>query len=368
MTTIPTPKLATEYLNLKSRALRDLAWSFSCSSLFVAVPSLPHEWFKDDYIVKAQLLQWLRSVDESPALLNKHLSQQRSTRLGIYFEQLLSFYFNYYEYSSKKRFTLLAKNHQVIEKKRTLGEFDFIVLDNINGDIKHIEVAVKFYLGHPNYNQAGIHPIEKNQPLHNWHNWIGPNFRDTLAIKMRHLQMHQLPLSQSVVGQDSLGQLLQRNNTDISTNSIKPADVGCRLHLSGRFFSPLFESMPAPDYAQYPIANFWLYLSEFINAITVNESGHSRWQEKLQERYKTAEVHYCLLPKQYWLSEITAQDIIDAQLLLLDEASLWTFLQRDDQENQWHLAIIDTQLFAQQSSNSSALHIEHGRFFIIKKE
>jgi hypothetical protein len=69
-----------------------------------------------------------------------------------------------------------------------LGEFDFIIFDRKTQKINHVEVAVKFYLGHQNYNQSTCKPIKKNLPLHNWHNWVGPNFRDTLAIKMRHLQ------------------------------------------------------------------------------------------------------------------------------------------------------------------------------------
>ncbi len=365
---MPSPKLALEFLALKSRALRDLAWSFTCSSLFLPIPTLPREWFERDYIAGAHFLQWLHLMDESPALLAEHLSEQRSTRLGIYFEQLLSFYFSYYESNGKKRFELLAKNYQVIEKKRTIGEFDFIVLDNISGHIKHIEVAVKFYLGHDNYNQSGIHPIEKNRPLYNWHNWIGPNFRDTLAIKMRHLQEHQLLLGQSIAGKESLTQLLQP--TRLCATS--PAEIQCRLHMSGRFFSPLFESIDSPHYAQHSSTNFWLYYPDVTDTVATNDS-HNNWHKKVQNLYQITDIQYCLLPKQYWLSELTASDIEEAHLQLFEHDSLVEFLKSDWQESQWHLAIIDRkradkQMLHKQSNSTQTLRIEHGRFFIIRKD
>ncbi len=365
-------KLAPEFLALKSRALRDLAWSLTCSSLFSPIPSLPSEWFKSDYFAEDQFLAWLQYIDASPTILAEHLSQQRSTRLGIYFEQLLSFYFSYYECNGRKRFELLAKNYQVIEKKRTLGEFDFIVLDNTNGDIKHIEVAVKFYLGHHNYNQSNIYPIEKNRPLHNWHNWVGPNFRDTLAIKMRHLQEHQLLLSQSNAGTESLTQLLSKSHIDTSPFQTAAKPIQCRLHMSGRFFSPLLESIDNPLYAKNTATDFWLYYSDFIDALTPNTS-QKNWHKSILDLYKTTEVQYCLLPKQYWLSEITEKDIEEAQLQLLDENCLLNFLTNDTEENQWHLAIIDRQrvdkrILSKQNKNAHTLHIEHGRFFIIRKE
>lgn len=359
--TLSRATLAPEFLALKNRSLRDLAWSLLYSSLFAPIPKLPPEWFDSDYIDSANtkhFLLWLQQIDENPLLLNEHLAAQRSTRLGIYFEQLLSFYFHYYEINGERQFDLLAKNHQVNEDKRTLGEFDFIIFDRKTHRIKHVEVAVKFYLGHQDYNSSARNPIEKNRPLHNWHNWVGPNFRDTLAIKMRHLQEHQLQLGKSVSGAQSLKDLLQikgyKNNID--------QDITCRLHISGRFFTPLFTDIQAPTYcAQNNITNFWLYHSETINSVEKEE-----WNKKINRADKSENSQYCLLPKQYWLSELTLEDIEQGELQLLSKDTLLQFLATDPLENEWHFAIIDTQKIDDQKNNKKQiLSIELGRFFII---
>jgi hypothetical protein len=349
MLTVSRVTLPPAFLALKCRPLRDLAWSLLYSTLFNPIPKLPAEWFNSDYIDSTNtpyFLSWLQKIDSNPLALNKHLAEQRSTRLGIYFEQLLSFYLKYYEINGERQFDLLAKNHQVNEDKRTLGEFDFIVFDRKAQCIKHIEVAVKFYLGHQNYNQFTLKPIEKNRPLHNWHNWVGPNFRDTLAIKMRHLQEHQLQLGRTLSGSQSLMDLMKTNGYK---NKIEE-NVTCRLHISGRFFTPLSLDIEPPTYcAQNKIENFWLYRSETNN--------------KLE---KTENSRYCLLPKQYWLSELTLEDIEYGELQLLSKEALLKFLAAETQENEWHFAIIDNnKIDAQKNNKNQILSIELGRFFII---
>ena len=341
--------LAPEFLALKSRPLRDLAWSLLYSSLFVPIPSLPTEWFNHDYIDNTDtrhFLLWLQKIDKSPLLLDTHLAEQRSTRLGIYYEQLLSFYFAYYEINGERRFDLLAKNHQVNEAKRTLGEFDFIIFDRSTQCVKHVEVAVKFYLGHENYNDSSLRPIKKNKPLHNWHNWVGPNFRDTLAIKMRHLQEHQLQLGKSAAGAQSLIDLMNSRGYNSSVDQ----DITCRLHISGRFFSPRVTAIESPSYcAASHMTNFWLYRTDTLKDL--EESENTR---------------YCLLPKQYWLSELVLQDIKEAELQIFTKDTMLQFLATEEFENEWHFAILDMHKLADQNDNKEqTLPIELGRFFII---
>ena len=366
MLTVSRVTLAPEFLALKCRPLRDLAWSLLYSTLFSPIPKLPPEWFNSDYIDSTStgyFLSWLQKIDGNPSALNEHLAEQRSTRLGIYYEQLLSFYFKYYEINGERRFDLLAKNHQVNADKRTLGEFDFIVFDRNTQCIQHIEVAVKFYLGHQDYNHSTLKPIEKNRPLHNWHNWVGPNFRDTLAIKMRHLQEHQLLLGKTIAGAQSLIDLIKikgyKNNID--------QNITCRLHISGRFFTPLSSDLQPPTYcAQTNIKNFWLYRSETINSLERNSLEKAEWNKKINRTEESENNQYCLLPKQYWLSELILDDIEQGELQLFKKEALLKFLATEQLENEWHFAIIDTHKIEDQKSNrSQILSIELGRFFII---
>jgi hypothetical protein len=341
--------LAPEFLALTCRPLRDLAWSLLSSNLFRSIPRLPTEWFNYDYIDDTDtqhFLLWLQNIDENPLLLDTHLAEQRSTRLGIYYEQLLSFYFEYYEVNGERRFDLLAKNHQVNEAKRTLGEFDFIIYDRSTQCIKHVEVAVKFYLGHEDYNDTSLRPIKKNKPLHNWHNWVGPNFRDTLAIKMRHLQEHQLQLGKSAAGAQSLIDLMNNKGYKNSVDQ----DITCRLHISGRFFTPQATAIEPPSYcAQSNVRNFWLYRTDILKSLEKSDS-----------------TQYCLLPKQYWLSELILKDIEKAELQIFTKDTMLQFLAAEEFENEWHFAILDMHKLADQKNNKEqTLPIELGRFFII---
>lgn len=94
-------------------------------------------------------------------------------RLGIYAENLLGLYFQYSD-----RYDLIEKNTQLIINKRTIGEIDYIVFDNQDKKLKHIELGCKFYI------QMGK---EINE-------WVGPNPKDNLAKKSKKL-IKQLELS-----------------------------------------------------------------------------------------------------------------------------------------------------------------------------
>mgnify|MGYP000359695851 CR=1 FL=1 len=81
-----------------------------------------------------------------------------------------------------KNFSILKENIQIQKEKRTIGEIDAIVKDNITKKIKHIEVSYKFYL---------FDITMEGQEIHKW---VGPNRNDNLIKKVNKLQSHQFPL------------------------------------------------------------------------------------------------------------------------------------------------------------------------------
>jgi hypothetical protein len=83
---------------------------------------------------------------------------------------------------SSAQFDLLYENIQVLEDKKTIGEIDFIVEDNLRHQIIHMELAYKFYLFDPKISVDHIN------------NWIGPNRNDSLAEKLSKLKIKQFPL------------------------------------------------------------------------------------------------------------------------------------------------------------------------------
>lgn len=66
-----------------------------------------------------------------------------------------------------------ATELQLNDNGKTVGELDFIIDDNVAGELQHWEVAIKFYL------------LYKGK-------WYGPNARDRLDKKLRHMLQKQL--------------------------------------------------------------------------------------------------------------------------------------------------------------------------------
>ncbi|MEO0444286.1 MAG: DUF1853 family protein [Pseudomonadota bacterium] len=312
----------TNVCGFTHRPVNDLAWLLLQEPLFVHIDNIPPEWLHRDYIDDA-LYPWLYSIDQNPSALLNHLKQQRSTRLGIYVEQLLSFYFEQHP-----RFKVLAKNLQVNNAGRTLGEFDFIIYDHHHKRFKHIEVALKFYLGQ----LSDCAYIKNNSPLYNWHQWVGPNQKDTLGLKLSHLINHQLCLSQYPEGADALRAVIGDDSA-----------ITSRLFFTGRFYFPAHQAVTAPL---------------FSNKV----SQQDRWFESdslfnTDNAFNKA-MRYCLLPRQYWLSRVNNNDIGNG-LTLLSGQEMLELLQQQSLANinQWHLAGIEYK--------HGAL-IEKERFFVLK--
>ena len=78
---------------------------------------------------------------------------------------------------------MLASGIELRAEGRTLGELDLLVSGE--GEVWHLELAVKFYLCAP------------GRPGDAWSDWIGPNGRDRLDRKLDRMRDHQLPLGQS---------------------------------------------------------------------------------------------------------------------------------------------------------------------------
>ena len=96
-------------------------------------------------------------------------------RLGLHFETLIRHWL-----ATSSQYTLIKHNWQVIAHKRTIGEFDLIVRDQLTGELEHWELAIKFYLGTGDLS---------------WTHWYGPNPSDRLDLKTDRLTTHQLTLS-----------------------------------------------------------------------------------------------------------------------------------------------------------------------------
>lgn len=202
----------SSWLQYNQPAVRDLAWAIGSPPLIkpeaqsLLLESLQIEaqptseqsiiwpefsWFKNQLKEFSPILD---ELDKNPAPLLEALKNRRSPRLGIYFESLLIYWLN-----KQQRFNLLHHNLPVREQvpatghQITLGEFDLIVFDNLTSKTLHWEVAIKYYLG------LG----SPDQPA----NWIGPNKKDRLDLKLKHLINKQTRLSQHPGSKSTLNKL-----------------------------------------------------------------------------------------------------------------------------------------------------------------
>ncbi len=129
---------------------------------------------------------WLAALQDDPSPLDAALGLKFYSRLGLYAEKLLAFYF-------EQHGVLAAHGLQVqVNRNDTVGEFDFLLRDG--SDLLHWEFATKFYLleGAPD---PGV-----------FNHLIGPNLADTLGLKMRKILDKQLALSRHPAAQSLLAQ------------------------------------------------------------------------------------------------------------------------------------------------------------------
>lgn len=127
---------------------------------------------------------WLGALQDDPSPLDAALGPKCYSRLGLYAEKLLAFYF-------EQQGLLVAHGLQVqVNRNDTVGEFDFLLHDA--DALLHWEFATKFYL------------LEGSADPGVFHHLIGPNLADTLGLKMRKILDKQLALSRHPAAQSLL--------------------------------------------------------------------------------------------------------------------------------------------------------------------
>lgn len=167
--------LETQFLKeLKHQCTRDLYWllasPYPLNPLHSSFRLFPEDVLRD---LLDQHLVFIQELDENPAEFITFLSTKPTRRLGIYAERLMAFFFR-----ESPLVNLITHSFQLIRDGETKGEIDFII--EWKGELYHIELAVKYYLGYEN--------------LHDFNNWIGPSGNDTLGKKLERVFSRQLPL------------------------------------------------------------------------------------------------------------------------------------------------------------------------------
>ncbi|MBZ2207263.1 DUF1853 family protein [Massilia soli] len=167
-------QFARRWGHLRQPHVRTLAWLLDAPDLLDA-----HDPYWEHKIaslgeVGPGVARWLGELDADPSALQASLGERVYTRLGLYAEKLMAFYF-------RERGELVAHGLQVRSSRNdTVGEFDFL-LDAGEGGVEHIEFATKFYL-------------LEGTAASRFDTFVGPNLADSLGAKMRKIFTRQLEL------------------------------------------------------------------------------------------------------------------------------------------------------------------------------
>jgi hypothetical protein len=222
--------------------VENLKWILASPSLLdsSASPYAPSDnWFNK--LLKDYENHFLKLKNNPDPLLNFLSTNLKSYRLGDYFEVLWRYWFE-----TNSDYKLLHKNLQVFDARKTIGEFDFIVLNKQSNKIECWEVAVKFYL----------------QKFHDTENyfWYGPRKADRLDKKLDKLINHQILLSSTSPAIDLLHSL------NIKVEDKKIILKGRLFHLPNSSNKYSFEHYKKTDKINSKHENStWYYCSDFIN-------------------------------------------------------------------------------------------------------
>lgn len=181
--------------------------------------------------VDAATAAWLAALEADPAPLDAALGARHYSRLGLYAEKLMAFYF-------AQRGELVAHGLQVrAARNDTVGEFDFLLA--AEGGLRHIEFATKFYL------------LDSVTSTSDFDLLVGPNLADTLGRKLRKIFEQQLALSRHPAAHGLLEQ---------------PVVVAQAL-VKGWLFYPDGQAPPLPGIGPGHCRGHWHTLSGFGAAV-----------------------------------------------------------------------------------------------------
>jgi hypothetical protein len=248
----------SRWQHLSNPHVRALAWLLDAPDLLD--PASPH-W--QDRIASLGALppataDWLAALERDPSPLNAALGSRHYSRLGLYAEKLMAFY--YAEHGQ-----LFAHGLQVrADRTDTIGEFDFLLREG--DDLVHIEFATKFYL------------LDATSTAEGFNGLIGPNLADTLGAKMRKIFDKQLSLSQHPAAQALLPQPVKRAQALVKGWLFYPDGV-----------------QPMPGISQQHCYGFWMIQTQ---------------AQSLPEQ------SYAIMPRLQWLAPFKAAEGISREQLL----------------------------------------------------
>lgn len=189
------PTFMTQLPHFTEQRVRDLAWAIFGPNLIDDFSVFQNGQGLHGFHVDLtpQRIDWLFELDRNPTPLLEAQHTLKSIRLGLYFELLWRFFLR-----ADPAYELIGANIPVFDQSQTLGEFDLLLYDKENRQSVHLELATKYYL-----------KTTSPTPGKLLSEWVGPNTRDRLDLKLDRLLSHQARLSELPQGKQTLSALIQ---------------------------------------------------------------------------------------------------------------------------------------------------------------
>ena len=252
-------------------------------------------------------VRMLHQRDIQTADLVDFMAKGSTRSLGQYFERLISFWLH-----KIRQVDVLYESFVIRERKRTIGEIDFIFIDE-QSRMTHWEVAVKFYLFSSDTYGLGSH-------------YLGPNAVDTLDRKLERLLHHQLQRSEKLF-----------------------PDVEVREpYVKGRIFYPLLQPDRSPVHSSLSdshLVGSWVRHADA--GMLLRSAGR-----------QLDTVAYRVLDKPHWLAEVFSYQ---GNETMMSSREFSAFAAHHFSESQRCL------LVAQLDFDGEGYH-ESGRFFIVPND
>lgn len=167
--------------------VRQLAFAVGSPNILCKIPNeLDLKYYfnlHDDQVWQQHVQNYhprLLQLDQNPQELEVFVGQLKSTRLGLRFEMLIWFWLLDDAYHP---YTLLGHSIQKIDGPRTLGELDFLLLNQSTHQVEHWEIALKYYLAEADFSLP---------------HWYGLNRSDTLYRKLNHFTQQQFQFQEAM--------------------------------------------------------------------------------------------------------------------------------------------------------------------------
>lgn len=215
------------------------------------------------------------SSTEALALLNhrnhlhfirKTVQQQKSPRLGIYFESLIE---GLLQSALGPESVFRGIQIQDPLTQKTKSELDFVYFKRDKNIAFHWETAVKFYLFHPAQNR-----------------YLGPSGPDRLDLKLKKVLEHQLPIAQEEFARKAIESATSRSISQVQSQAF----------IKGILFYPYRPGQ----------RHWWSELPSFLSRMkgTLESSREKRWIMMMKPHW--------LSPSQNAIEGLSSRDLLES--------------------------------------------------------